>query len=105
MIVNAKTAEVGDRNSQPDICDVYCWPVAGMTAGQRTSAFRGEADMPSWAGACLQLIRSGPSANEEKLTRLVHQSIVNSQPLTLGHVVGAPEEVTNPFNKGREKCG
>src|SRR5215475_9239619 len=41
------------------------------------------------------------SERKEKLTRLVHQPIVNSQPLTLGHVVGSPEEVTDPFNQGR----
>jgi hypothetical protein len=41
------------------------------------------------------------SERKEKLTRLVHQPIVNSQPLTSGHVVGSPEEVINPFDKGR----
>jgi hypothetical protein len=40
------------------------------------------------------------SERKEKLTRRVHQPIVNSQPLTLSHVVGAPKEVTNPFNEG-----
>jgi hypothetical protein len=41
------------------------------------------------------------SERKEKLTRLVHQPIVNSQPLTSGHVVDSPEEVINPFDKGR----
>jgi hypothetical protein len=43
------------------------------------------------------------SERKEKLTRLVHQPIVNSQPLASGHVVGSPEEVINPSDKGERE--
>jgi len=47
--------------------------------------------------ACARL-RPLVSERKEKLTRLVHRPIVNSQPHTSDRVVGSPEEVTTAFN-------